>query len=86
MTQMTQITQIHTKKTICVNLRDLRGIVLGFEGGHVLIGRYGLPFGGIQHPASSIQHPASTSPKPQASSHKKNTPPFPAGCQVVDVE
>jgi len=68
---MTQITQIHSKKTICVNLRDLRGIVLGFEGGHVLIGRYGLPFGGIQHPASSIQHPQAPSLRPRAT---KKTP------------
>jgi hypothetical protein len=52
-----QITQIDADGFLRVNLRylrHLRGVVLGFEGRHVLIERNGLPFGGIQHPASLL--------------------------------
>jgi len=72
---MTQITQIHTEKTICINQRDLRASLSSFEISQGLHERNHLPVGGIQHPRAK-------GPKPQA---KKNTPPLPAGRRVVDV-
>jgi hypothetical protein len=55
---MTQITQIYTKKNICVNLRDLRESFSGFSAGKGLDSRNDIPCAGIEHRASSIEHRA----------------------------
>jgi len=58
---MTQITQLHTKKHVCVNLRDLRENLLSALTSRAITS--GLTY---HLAASCILHPASC--KPQASS------------------
>jgi hypothetical protein len=54
--QMTQITQIHTKKNICVNLRDLRENSFSVQSSRKMTSglTFDLAASGIRHPASGI--------------------------------